>query len=122
MSLTIAGRLFTGPFNLETTVVRPNHQPAVFAIVAKRGEPWDPQFIMIGSGETGESGLVFSSHASRAVWEQTAGEQRPTVYLHTMPKISCGAADRETLVAELRKAYPEPNILIREQGHARRGT
>ena len=43
MSLTIAGRLFTGPFDLDNTVVRPNHHPAVFAIVAKHGEQFSDE-------------------------------------------------------------------------------
>jgi|SRR5579862_2160696 len=120
MSLTIAGRLFTGPFDLDNTVMRPNHQPAVFAIVAKQGEAWDPQFVLIDVGETGECGVAFSSHPSRGAWERAGAGHRPTVYLHSMPKAS-GASEREALVAELRKAYPKPNTPIREQGHARRG-
>jgi hypothetical protein len=118
MSLTIAGRLFTGPYDLDSTIVRPNHQPAVFAIVAKQGEPWNPQFVLIDVGETGENGLAFSSHSSRAAWGRAAGGHRPTIY---MTRIAGGSAERQALVGQLRKAYPEPNTPIQEQGHARRG-
>jgi hypothetical protein len=121
MSLTIAGRLFTGPFDLDSTVVRANHPPAVFAIVAKLGEPWNPQFVLIDIGETGETGLTFSDHPLRAVWEQAAGANPPAIYLHSLPRTGGGAAEREALIAQLRKAYPEPNASIQEQGHARRG-
>jgi len=112
MSLTIGGRLFTGPFELHSAAVRANHQPAVFAIVAKQGEPWNPRFVLIDVGETGDTGMSFSDHPLRTHWERAAGAGPPSVYFHSMPRVGNAAAERQALVAQLRQTYPEPNASI----------
>jgi hypothetical protein len=113
MSLTIAGRLFTGPFTLEKASVRANQDPAVYAVVIKRPPAWDPQFVLTDVGETGEAGVVFGQHPARAQWEAAAAGNPVAIYLHTMPRAEADPAARQAVVAQLREAYPEPNMVIR---------
>jgi hypothetical protein len=113
MSLTIAGLLFTGGFKLEKTVTRANQEPALYAVVAKRGPDWDPQFVLIDVGETGESGMNFASHPSRSRWEAALPGEPPVLYLHVMPRAETDAAGRNAAVSAIRQSYSEPNMIIR---------
>lgn len=110
MALKIAGHLFTGPFPVAETVVRPNHDPAVWAVVAKEGQPWDPAFRLLALGSTGEGGLVFRDHPDAANWESagtTVG-----VYLLSMPRKEHSAIDQEGVRRAIEARYPPPNAMI----------
>jgi hypothetical protein len=113
MSLTIAGRLFTGPFLLDKAVVRANQDPAVYAIVVKQGQAWDPRFHLLDVGQTGEGGMIFARHPARSRWEAVAAGGAPMVYFHVMSRAEADTAAREGMLARLRDAYPEPNMVIR---------
>jgi hypothetical protein len=113
MSLTIAGGLFTGPFPLDKAAVRANQDPAIYAIVVKQGQAWDPRFHLLDVGETGEAGMIFARHPARARWEAVAAGRAPMVYFHAMSRAEADAAAREGVLTRLRDAYPEPNLVIR---------
>ncbi len=114
MSLKIAGRLFAGPFPVEKTVVRKNHQPAVYAVISREGKPWNPVFRLLEVGETGEDGIVFAEHAARPQWEEQAkaGQGAVGIYLYDMARSQCDAAARQAQVEEIRARYTPPTGII----------
>lgn len=113
MALKLAGHLFTGPFPVETTQVRSNQAPVVFAIIAKEGEPWAPSFRVIDIGFSEDQGLRFSEHSRRAAWgAEAGGEAKLGVYLFYAPKSEYALADRQSLAAELTQKYDPPRGLV----------
>ena len=56
MSLKLADHLFTGPFAIDTTEVRANQPPVVYAIVAKGGPAWAPVFRVVDIGASSDDG------------------------------------------------------------------
>ena len=56
MSLKLADHLFTGPFAIDTTEVRANQPPVVYAIVAKGGPGWAPVFRVVDIGASSDEG------------------------------------------------------------------
>src|SRR5262249_6948604 len=74
MSLTLAGQLFTGPFPIETTEIRANQAPVVYAVIAKGGPSWAPVFRVVDVGSSPEEGVRFAVHPNRAAWAAEPGE------------------------------------------------
>lgn len=112
MSLMIGKYLFTGPFELEKMQIRKNHTPAVYAIVCRSGEPWNPTFTAIDFGESGENGIVFANHLDREYWDsQNNGELG--VYLLVETELNAqGVENRLAVVNELQNSFPSGNANI----------
>jgi hypothetical protein len=107
MSLKLAEYLFTGPFPVDTTEVRANQPPVVYAIVAKGGQAWAPVFRIVDVGASPDAGLRFADHPRRADWAAGANETIG-VYLFYAPRSKFAGADRERIAAQLRSQYDPP--------------
>jgi hypothetical protein len=113
MALKLGGHLFTGPFPIETTQVRANQPPVVFAVIAKEGESWAPSFRVIDIGFSEDQGLRFADHRRRAAWGEAAGgESSLGIYLFYAPKSEYQLADRQRLAEELTQKYDPPRGLV----------
>ena len=108
MSLKLGGHLFTGPFPVETVVIRANKVPVVYAIVAKGGQSWMPQFRVIDVGASPDDGISLADHPSRPNWRAAEGEV-VGAYMLYLPRSEHTQADRERLAGELRGRYEPPN-------------
>src|SRR5262249_22939076 len=73
MSLKLAGLLFTGPFEIDTTEVRANQVPVVYAVIAKGGPSWAPVFRVVDVGAGSDQGVRFDIHPCRGDWKGQAG-------------------------------------------------
>lgn len=111
MALKIAGFLFTGPNAIEDCIVRKNHAPAVFAIVAKEDPPWDPRFRLIDIGDTGAEGLVFADHPDREDWVRES-LSRATVYLLPVTERQGGQSRRLEIIRDIAGRYAVPEAII----------
>jgi hypothetical protein len=111
MSLKLAEYLFTGPFAIETTEVRANQPPVVYAVVAKGGQAWAPVFRIIDVGASPDAGLRFAEHPRRADWAVQANET-VGVYLFYAPRSKFTGADRERMVEQLRTRYDPPRGVV----------
>jgi hypothetical protein len=111
MSLKLAGHLFTGPFPIDTTEVRANQVPVVYAIIAKGGPSWAPVFRVVHIGSSPESGTRLAEHPDRADWSARPGESL-AVYLFYARRSEYSAADREKFARELQRLYNPPNDSI----------
>ena len=111
MSIKLAGRLFTGPFPVETSEVRANQIPAVFAVVAKGGQAWAPVFRVVDVGATPEAGIRFAEHPQRSHWQPRVGESIG-IYLFYAPRSEFTIVDREQIAQELRRQYEAPNDVV----------
>jgi hypothetical protein len=108
MALKLAGRLFTGPFPIDTTEVRSNQAPVVYGIIAKGGEPWAPTFRVVDIGYSEESGVRFAELPNRTSWSTPGGGQLG-VYLFYAPRSEYSLEQRRALADELRQKYDPPN-------------
>jgi hypothetical protein len=108
MALKLSGHLFTGPFPIDTTEVRSNQAPVVYAIIAKGGELWAPTFRVIEIGFSEDKGLRFSDLPSRALWAQEYGANA-SVYLFYAPKSEYSFEQRRAMADRLRQACDPPN-------------
>jgi hypothetical protein len=111
MSLKLADYLFTGPSAIDTTEVRANQPPVVYAIVAKGGPPWAPVFRVVDIGASSDAGVRFADHPRRGAWAAGPGETLG-VYLFPMPRSKFSAADRERIAAHLRSQYDPPRGVV----------
>ena len=111
MSLKLAGHLFTGPFAIDTTEVRANQVPVVYAVIAKGGRSWAPVFRVVDVGSSPEQGVRFAEHPGRADWVGAPGESL-AVYLFYARRSQYSAADREHIVGELRRKYDPPKGFV----------
>jgi hypothetical protein len=112
MSLKLGGgHLFTGPFPIETTVVRANKVPVVYAIVAKGGQSWAPAFRVIDIGASPDEGIDLAKHPARPEW-QVATDEVMGAYLLYLPRSEYSQADRERLAQQLLALYEPPNNLV----------
>jgi hypothetical protein len=112
MALKISGHLFTGPYDLDKTVVRRNHLPVIYAVLSKEGPPWDPMFRVIDVGASGEEGIAFGLDARRDGWKAGAKGQ---VCLYMMPLETSEyrtLEEREALADALRAQHAPPNDII----------
>jgi hypothetical protein len=108
MSLKLGGHLFTGPFPVETVVVRANKVPVVYAIVAKGGQSWAPRFRVIDVGASPDAGISLADHPSRPNWRPAEGEVIGAYMLY-LPRSGHTQIDRERLAGELLELYKSPN-------------
>jgi hypothetical protein len=111
MSLKLAGHLFTGPFTIDTTEVRANQIPVVYAVIAKGGQAWAPAFRVVDVQASPDQGVRFADHPSRRGWVAKADETT-AIYLHYMPRSEFSAADREQMAQELRAKYQPPRGFV----------
>lgn len=109
MSLKICDHLFYGPFKIDATIVKPNHVPVVFAIVAREGKPWDPRFRLLDVGFSPAGGLVFADHPQRSTWEQQA---TGTVGIYLLDVPGQNEAHRHDIAEMIRKTLNPPNGVI----------
>ena len=112
MGLKISGRLFYGPSPIDKVVIKSNHPPAVFAIVSRTGEPWNPQFRLIDVGFSGTDGMVLADHARRAEW---AAENQGVLQVDLLDlKRHEGdpAARAQAIIEEYRERYDPPKGFI----------
>lgn len=108
MALKLAGHLFTGPFPVETTEIRSNQAPVVYAIIAKGGEPWAPTFRVVDIGYSADAGVRFADLPDREVWTAQGGAQIG-VYLFYAPRSEYSVEQRRAMAESLRRAYDPPN-------------
>src|SRR5579872_7129672 len=108
MSLKLGGHLFTGPFPIDTTRVRSNQAPVVYAIVIKAGQPWTPSFRVLEVGFSEDTGICFSAHPQSASWTK----KNSAVYLYYAPRSTYSHTDRKRLADELREQYKPPHDVI----------
>jgi len=111
MSLKLADYLFTGPFAIDTTEVRANQAPVVYAIIAKGGPAWAPRFRVVDIGASSDHGLRFADHPCRGAWVVEAGETIG-VYVLNLPRSKFTAADRERIAVQLRNQYDPPRGIV----------
>ena len=111
MSLKLADYLFTGPFAIDTTEVRANQPPVVYAIIAKGGPAWAPIFRVVDIGAGPDQGLRFADHPRRGAWTAEAGET-VRIYLFYLPRSKFRTADRERIAAQLRSQYDPPRGVV----------
>jgi len=112
MGLKISGRLFYGPSPIDKVVIKSNHPPAVFAIVSRTGEPWNPQFRLIDVGFSGTDGMVLADHARRAEWA-AENDGVLQVYLLDLKRHEGDPAARaQAIIAEYRERYDPPKGFI----------
>ena len=100
-----------GRFAIDTTEVRANQPPVVYAIVAKGGPAWAPVFRVVDIGASSDAGVRFADHPRRGAWAAEAGET-VGVYLFPMPRSKFSAADRERVAAQLRSQYDPPRGVV----------
>ncbi len=108
MALKLAGHLFTGPFPIDTTEVRSNHAPVVYAIIARGGEPWAPTFRVVDIGFSEDAGLRFIELRNRASWS-VPDSARLGVYLFYAPRSGYSLQQRREMAESLRQKYDPPN-------------
>jgi hypothetical protein len=111
MSLKLAGRLFTGPFPLDSTEVRANQSPVIFAVIAKGGKPWAPVFRVVDIDASPDAGVRLADHPRHATWTIDAGESIG-VYLFYAPRSEFSATERKRIADELRCQYNPPRGLL----------
>jgi len=112
MGLKISGRLFYGPSPIEKVIIRHNHPPAVFAIVSRTGDPWNPQFRLIDMGFTGDQGMVLADHPHRPAWERE-NDGILQVYLLDLKRHEGDPATRaQHIIDECHELYRPPKGII----------
>jgi hypothetical protein len=112
MGLKISGRLFYGPSPIDRVVIKSNHPPAVFAIVSRTGDPWNPQFRLIDVGFSGPNGMVLADHPRCAEWE-AENDGALQVYLLDLKRHEGDPAARaQAIIAECRERYQPPGGFI----------
>ncbi len=108
MAIKLSGFLFTGPFPIDSTEVRSNQSPVVYAIIVKAGEPWSPSFRVIDVGCSEDKSLRFSDLLNRDQWAEQYGKQA-SVYLFYASRSEYSADQRRAMAASLRQMYDPPN-------------
>lgn len=117
MGLKLSNFLFTGPFNIEETIVRGNQNPVVFAIISKEGEPWNPSFRLLDVGVSDLEGVRFSTHTDRPMWETEANGDIG-IYLLDFPRKDPDLLEKRIkVVATLKSMFNPPNGTIPLQGN-----
>ena len=112
MGLKISGRLFYGPSPIDKVVIKKNHAPAVFAIVSRTGDPWNPLFRLIDVGFSGTEGMVLADHPRRTVWE-AENDGVLQVYLLDLKRHEGDPATRaQAIIEEYRERYQPPKGFI----------
>ena len=112
MSLKIGTYLFTGPFDIDKAVVRKNKAAAIYAIVCRAGEPWNPTFRVLAFGESGDEGLTFAEHPNRCRWEADNDGELGVYLLTGTDNHVFSTEERLSIVTELQTQYPPHNANI----------
>jgi hypothetical protein len=112
MALKIAGRLFTGPYSLDESRVRKNQPAAVYAIISRSGEPWNPTFRLIDVDETGEQDVHFRTHRKRPEWERHDDGELSIYFFYMSVRAGHTADERRRLVDAIKIQYDPPNGMI----------
>ncbi len=112
MGLTIGNLLFYGPFPVEKVTIRKNHRPAIFAVVSRSGEPWNPTFRLLDVGFSGSEGMVAAEHPRLHQWlEENDGSLQ--IYLYEMDsKTGDSVARAARIIDELIALYSPPRGII----------
>lgn len=111
MGLTIGNHLFYGPFQIEKVVIRKNHHPAVFAVVSRSGEPWNPIFRLLDVGYSGTEGMTAAEHPLSGKWrEENDGALQ--IYLYDLEKGDDVAVRAAAMIDELNAQYSPPKGTI----------
>jgi len=112
MGLKISGRLFYGPSPIDKVVIKKNHPPALFAIVSRTGDPWNPMFRLIDIGFSGTEGLALADHPRRSGWE-AENDGVLQVYLLDLKRHEGDPVARaQAIIAEYREYYQPPKGFI----------
>jgi len=112
MGLKIAGHLFYGPFPVEKVAIKKNHTPALFAIVCRTGESWNPTFRLIDIGFSGADGITLAQHPPRAAWV-AENDGLLQVYLLEIEAHEGDVGSRAAAIIELcRNRYQPPRGII----------
>jgi hypothetical protein len=112
MGLKISGRLFYGPSAVDKVVIKKNHAPAVFAIVSRTGDPWNPLFRLIDVGFSGTEGMVLADHPRRAEWDDENDGVLQVYLLDLKRHEGDPAARAQAIIAEYRERYQPPKGFI----------
>ena len=114
MSLKILSHLFTGPYDFDTTKVRANQDPVIFAIISRGGKPWNPEFSLMDIGKSGEKGVVFNDHPQRNEWLSLCkGDSEACIYLLSVKKDRKEDTDpRDKIIQEIRESLKPPGGAI----------
>ncbi len=112
MALKIAERLFTGPYALDESRVRKNQSAAVYAIISRSGEPWNPTFRLIDVDETGDQGVHFRTHEKRPEWERYNDGELSIYFFYMSVRAGHTADQRRWLVDAIKAQYDPPNGMI----------
>jgi len=107
VSLKILGRLFTGPHDPSTAVIRHNHEPVVYVAVDRTGQPWDPDFRLIDIGDTAGATVVFAEHPELPRLNAVA-TGKLSLYFHVPDPDDDPAMRRRQVVEAIRAGWP-PN-------------
>lgn len=111
MSLKLSDQLFTGPFSIDELEIRQNQRPVVYAIIAKGGKSWAPEFRVVDVGASPDAGMRFADHPRRADWVAGTNDTLG-VYVFYTPRSQFSDSDRERLVQQLRTAYDPPRGMV----------
>lgn len=112
MGLKISGRLFYGPSPVDQVVVKKNHSPAVFAIVSRSGESWNPIFRLLDVGYSGDEGMILSDHPKVGQWE-AENDGALQVYLLDLKRKDGDPAERaKAIIDEFCAKYQPPKGII----------
>jgi hypothetical protein len=112
MGLKISGRLFYGPSAIDKVVIKQNHSPAVFAIVSRTGDPWNPLFRLIDVGFSGTEGMVLADHQHRSVWEAENDGVLQVYLLDLKRREGDPTARAQAIIDEYRERYQPPKGFI----------
>jgi hypothetical protein len=112
MGLKISGFLFYGPSAIGQVFIKKNHAPAVFAIVSRTGDPWNPLFRLIDVEFSGSEGLVLAEHPRCAEWE-AENDGVLQVYLLDLKRNEGDPRTRaQAIIEECRERYQPPKGFI----------
>lgn len=112
MGLKIAGTLFYGPHSLDEVIVKKNHHPAIYAIVCRTGEPWNPLFRLLDIDFSGTQGMVLADDPRRQQWERE-NDGLLQVYLLDLKRRDGEISEQaKTVIAECRRRYQPPKGFI----------
>lgn len=112
MGLKIAGRLFSGPYPMETFRRRANQPQVVYAVVSRSGPGWDPVYRLVDVGTSGDAGLEFARVAAEAAWQPIDGGTL-LLFVDFIDDRRTTHQERAQIVQQVREAYEIPGGIIR---------
>lgn len=112
MGLKIAGRLFSGPYPMDTFKRRANQSQVVYAVVSRSGMIWDPDFHLVDVGTTDDDGCEFKKIMAEADWKPI-NDGTLMLFVDFLDNRRTKRTEREAIVAQIRDAYEIPGGYIR---------